>query len=823
MRVRLPLWQRYVIFGLAVITAWLLLRDWVAGESALFLGLHVALVVALFVGIRRNRPPERGGWYLILLGHCSYAVGDAIWRTQPPFPSPADAFYVTSYVLLLAGLIQLVRKRRDPSDKTGIIDSLVVTLGLSVLAGVFLVKPVLLSSDLDMLSQIVSLTYPAFDLLLVGVLVHLLLTSTKHNLAYLMLSVAFLLQLVADIFYSLYILNSTFDFSHPLNAIWMMSYVFLGAAALHPAAGLRSQQIAVSRASGITRLVILGVAALIPPIVMMSEAAWSGISDLAIIAIVSGVLLILILVRVGLLMADITERQKIERALREAETKYRTLIERIPAAVYIDALDEISSNIYISPQIEVMTGWPPEEWQRRAGMWLEIMHPEDLDAVVALQRESSETGEFVAEYRVISPDGEAVWIRDEGVIVKTDEGRPLFWQGVLLDITEEKQMEQRLLQAGKMEAVGQLAGGIAHDFNNLLGIIQNYASFLVEDLGPQDVRRLDATEIVTASHKAAGLVRQLLTFSRQEVPQPVVLDINDIVIGTDRLLTRTIGAHIEMHLDLAPDLKPVKLDPSRLEQLLINLVLNACDAMDGGGTLLIATLPAPTAGSDRAPQELGDFVCLSVTDTGEGMTGDLQERIFEPFFTTKARGRGTGLGLATVYGIVQQEGGYIDVDSTVGVGTTFNVYLPTTEESIEHPADASSLAAENGEGKIVLIAEDEKAMCRLIDRVLTSKGYVVHTAQSGEEAIDVFERCDGNIHLLVTDLVMPGMSGQELAERLQIRSPSMATLYMSGYSKDLLIGPDAIEDHSVYIQKPFGPEELLRKIGAALKAEPVPS
>jgi PAS domain S-box-containing protein len=603
--------------------------------------------------------------------------------------------------------------------------------------------------------------------------------------------------------------------------------VFLGAAALHPDAGLRSKPAVASRTSRITRLVVLGVAALIPPIVMMSEAALYGITDVAIIAIVSGILLILILVRVGLLMADITERQKIEGALREAETKYRTLVERIPAAVYIDALDEISSNIYIAPQIEAMTGWPPDEWQRRAGMWLEIMHPEDLDAVVALQRESNETGEFFAEYRIISPDGKAVWIRDEGVIVKTDEGRPLFWQGVLLDITEEKEMEQRLLQAGKMEAVGQLAGGIAHDFNNLLGIIQNYASFLVDDLGPQDVRRLDATEIVTASHKAAGLVRQLLTFSRQEIAQPVVLDINDVVIGTDRLLTRTIGAHIQVHLELARDLKPVKLDPSRLEQLLINLALNACDAMDRGGTLRIATLPALKAEADRAvSQEGGEFVCLSVTDTGEGMTGDLQERIFEPFFTTKARGRGTGLGLATVYGIVEQEGGYIDVDSTVGKGTTFNVYLPTTEESIEHPADANSLATEHGGGKIVLVAEDEKAMCRLIDRVLTSKGYVVHTAHSGEEAIDVFDSCDGDIHLLVTDLVMPGMSGQQLAERLQVRCPSMATLFMSGYSKDLLIGPDALDDrsvHSVYIQKPFGPEELLKKIGSALRVEPVPS
>ena len=817
MNVRLA-WQRFIGAGLVVLGAWLLLRAWVPIESALFLGLHSALLVALFVGIRRNRPAGRGGWYLILAGHCSYTVGDAIWRTQPPFPSPADAFFVVAYTLLLAGLVRLAREHRDPNDRTGFIDALVVTLGLSVLAGVFLIEPVVFNSDLDIVGRIVSLVYPAFDLLLVGVLVRLLLTSARRNAAYLLLSIAFFCQLMADTFYSLSILNNTFSFSHPLIAAYMLSYVFLGAAALHPAVGRVSPEIGGSRRTGVLRLVILGAAASIPLIVMMSEAALSGISHVAAIAIVSGVLLILIFVRVGVLMADIAERQKIEAALREAETRYRTLVERIPAAVYIDDLDEISSNIYIGPQIESMTGWARTEWQENPGMWLEIMHPEDLDGVIALHRVSNETGEFIAEYRVIGRDGQIVWIRDEGVIVTSDDGRPMYWQGVLIDITKRKDLEQRLLHAGKMEAVGQLAGGIAHDFNNLLAIIQNYASFLVDELGPEDARREDAAEIVTASGKAAGLVRQLLTFSRQEVVQPVVLNINDVVLETKRLLRRTIGAHIDLQLELASDLEPVKLDPSRIEQLLINLALNARDAMGQGGTLRITTLPArEVEGRSPGAEGQGGFMCLAVTDTGEGMSSGVQERIFEPFFSTKARTRGTGLGLATVYGIVEQEGGHIDVDSAPGAGTTFSVYLPVTDEKIENRPTIQPPAVENGGGKVVLVAEDEETICRLIHRVLTPKGYLVHLTHSGEEAIEVFERCGGEVDVLVTDLIMPGMSGKELAAQLHARSPSLATLYMSGYSDDLVAHHGVVDDGGCYIQKPFGPIELLKEVASALK------
>jgi signal transduction histidine kinase len=396
---------------------------------------------------------------------------------------------------------------------------------------------------------------------------------------------------------------------------------------------------------------------------------------------------------------------------------------------------------------------------------------------------------------------------------------------VINDITESQRLRRQLEQVERLESVGQLAGGVAHDFNNLLGVILNYAAFVLEELRkaegePWDTARADVEQIEQAARRATELTHQLLAFARREVIHPKVISLNESVRNTRRLLRRTLGAHIELSTVLEDDLWPVLADPGQMEQILVNLAVNARDAMAGGGRLMIETANVDVDESyatARPGIEPGRYVRMRVTDTGEGMDPATLERAFEPFFTTKPKGEGTGLGLATIYGIVSQAGGYVRLYSERGFGTSVTVMLPATAEPLA-PARPAQEPEANGHGEVVLVVEDEDGIREVARRVLERRGYEVLTASSGPEALKLVDEYDGPIDLLITDVIMPQMMGQELASEFAEVRPGTPIMYMSGYAQPLVASGQGLPDDVILIEKPFTERSLLAKVHEALIA-----
>jgi two-component system cell cycle sensor histidine kinase/response regulator CckA len=386
-------------------------------------------------------------------------------------------------------------------------------------------------------------------------------------------------------------------------------------------------------------------------------------------------------------------------------------------------------------------------------------------------------------------------------------------------VTDRRRLEEQLHQASKMEAVGQLAGGVAHDFNNLLTVITGYGALVADALPPGDPVRELVGEMVRAGERAAGLTRQLLAFSRKQVLSPRVVDLNAVVADTERMLRRLIGADVDLAARLQPNLGRVRADPGQVEQVVMNLAVNARDAMPRGGKLTVETRDVEL-GEDycRTHPEArpGPHVLLAVSDTGCGMTEEVRLRIFEPFFTTKGPGKGAGLGLATVFGIVKQSGGSVEVYSEVGVGTTFKVYLPRADAPAAADATGPVQAAVTRGTETLLVAEDEPAVRALTCHVLRSAGYTVLEAETGEEAVRVADRHAGPVHLLVTDVVMPGGGGRELAETLAERHPGARVLFLSGYTADAVVRHGILGERADFLQKPFTPAALARKVREVL-------
>jgi len=404
--------------------------------------------------------------------------------------------------------------------------------------------------------------------------------------------------------------------------------------------------------------------------------------------------------------------------------------------------------------------------------------------------------------------------------VRDAAGRVINFVSVARDVTRERQLEQQLRQAQKMEAVGRLAGGIAHDFNNLLTAINGYSELLLTQTVEEPLRKY-GEEIKKAGERAALLTRQLLAFSRQQVLEPQILNLNSVVASMEKMLRRVIGEDIELVTDLASDLGSIRADPGQLAQVIMNLAVNSRDAMPQGGKLTLATsnveLDEVQACHDGSLAP-GSYVVLSVSDTGCGMSPETQAHIFEPFFTTKEQGKGTGLGLATVYGIIQQSGGSIVCTSEIGCGTTFGVYLPRVDQSptVVAPCQAGPVYTRGTE--TILLVEDEESVRTLVSKVIRSLGYTVLEGRHGEEALAVAREHDGAIHLLLTDVVLPGMSGPELAKRLAPERHEMKVLFMSGYTDDAILHHGVRDANAAYLQKPFSPEALASKVRSLLDA-----
>ncbi len=523
---------------------------------------------------------------------------------------------------------------------------------------------------------------------------------------------------------------------------------------------------------------------------------------------------------------DISERRIAEEELREAEARYRLLVEQLPLVTYISVPGTSRRWVYLSPQLEEMLGYKASDWTSDFNNYLQAIHPDDRARTTSERAAATGKGRIAIEYRLIAADGRTVWVRDDAVVVRDLSGKPLYVQGYLLDISaerqaeaERRQLEAQLLHSQKMEAIGRLAGGIAHDFNNLLTAITGYSELIISELEPDSSLSRDAEEIKNAAEQAAAMTQQLLAFSRRQVLQPALLNPNEVIEHMEKLLRRLIGEHIELVTELSEDVDSIRSDRSQIEQVMMNLVVNARDAMPDGGRIMIETgnVEVDTGRAAALGLEPGRYVMASVADSGSGMDDETMTHIFEPFFTTKGQGEGTGLGLATVHGIVEQSNGAIQVTSNVGEGSEFRVYLPVAVGGVA--ADRQPMPSGETHGtETLLLVEDEETVRQLVARVLRELGYDVHEKSSGEEALSFSTSFAKPIDLLLTDVVMPGMNGRELAELLTVSRPSTKVLFMSGYTEEAIVHHGVPVGEATFIGKPFTPQELARKVRSVLES-----
>ncbi len=496
------------------------------------------------------------------------------------------------------------------------------------------------------------------------------------------------------------------------------------------------------------------------------------------------------------------------------------LLEKAQEVAHVGSwVAELDGSVQWSSETFRILGAAPAEFSGTSEAFFQRVHPADVEAVrSAVAAAIAGEAPYDLEHRVVRPDGAVRWVHERADVVRDADGRAVRMIGTVQDVTDRRLLEDQLRQAQKMEAIGRLAGGIAHDLNNALTAIAGYAELALGELEATHTARADVDEIRRASERAASVTRQLLAFSRKELLEPRLFDLNATIAALGRLLGRLLGADVQVRTELAPSVPPILGDPGQVEQAVINLAVNARDAMPGGGRLTLATSVEDlddAAVRANAPMSPGRYIVLRVGDTGQGMSAETQARIFEPFFTTKETGKGTGLGLSMVYGTLKQIGGYIFVDSELGRGTTFRLYFRPASAAAAAQASASSASAEPParRDRTVLIVEDEVSVRNLVASTLRTDGYRLLVAGSAEEALQITASHAGTIDLLLTDAIMPGKSGIELANLLIAERRHLRVIIMSGYTEEALTG---LGEHVDLLQKPFAPRELRRRVREAL-------
>jgi len=514
---------------------------------------------------------------------------------------------------------------------------------------------------------------------------------------------------------------------------------------------------------------------------------------------------------------DVTERKRAEEALRRSEAGFRSVVEDAPYGIY--RASTTGKFLQVNPALRKMLGYEAAEDLLGRDLASEIFrHTGDYQRLIEFLTRTDEIKDVEVEWK--RRDGTPITVRCSGRRVNDENGAPAYLEVFAEDVTEKRVLERQLRMAQKMEAIGRLSGGIAHDFNNLLGVIIGYSRVLRKALANNAALCEHAVEIEKAGQRAASLTKQLLAFSRQQVLTPAVLNLNTLASDMEKMLPRLLGEDVEVSLTLDPDLGNVKADQSQIEQVIMNLAVNARDAMPMGGRLKIQTanMELDQAYTWNHPgSKVGSYVMLAVTDTGTGMDAGTLTHIFEPFFTTKERGKGTGLGLATVYGVVKQSNGYIWVDSAPGKGASFQIYLPRHVGEPAVDEQKVDLGEKLGGSESILLVEDAEPLRKLAQTFLAAAGFRVLSAASGEDALEVAARHGGTFDLLLTDVVMPGMNGRVLAEQLLPRQPGMKVLYMSGYTDSFIAGHGVLDPGGAQLlHKPFTEEVLIRKVREVL-------
>jgi len=568
----------------------------------------------------------------------------------------------------------------------------------------------------------------------------------------------------------------------------------------------------------ITLMLTMGLVSFLFPHASPGSHEFDGME---VVTIVRGLVGLILLFDVYVVFQQL-QIHRIRRRLLDHEEMFRLITEN--AADMIAVVSAEGQRLYNSPSYYKVLGYTAEDLIASSGF--EQIHPEDQPRVRQASEEARTHGVGRRiEYRVRHKDGNWRNLESTASAIRNAAGEVDKLVIVNRDITDRKRLEEQFRQSQKMEAVGRLSGGIAHDFNNLLGVMIGFCEILQEQVMQDPVLSDSVSEILKAGKKAAALTRQLLAFSRQQVLEPTVLELNRTISEIEKMLNRIIGEDIELATTLDSTLRRVKADEGQIEQVILNLAVNARDAMPDGGKLLIETkniqIDERFAASFPYPVKAGAYVLLSVSDSGMGMDSTTQAHMFEPFFTTKEKGKGTGLGLATVYGIVKQSGGYIDVASELGRGTTFKIYLPRVDQEATPQIRKTQDRQFTGTGKTLLIVEDEESLLKATCRLLEGFGYNLLQATCGADALRISEHYSHKIDLILADVVMPGMSGPELIEQLKEKRPDIKVVYMSGYTGQAVGRSEVFSPNAPFLLKPFSRADLGKKLSAALDGEEI--
>ena len=783
------------------------------------LAVSVLAASACFAATRRSSRFPRSFWFVMGTAFALWSAGQVLqvyldWTVRSWPIVQVLLFFISITAMFMAVFRSSVEREAGAVQWAWVLDAVQI-LVLIVALYLFLVYvPTLLYGQAAMGPLRLRLLHWRNIALVIGLAVRVLWSRGSERRLFAPIALAMGLYTVGTYFANHANLLNAAGYNRWYGLAWSVPFTLV---TLHAATWTDPGDAAPAEPApgAMSAVLLVYLPSLVVPVLLLS--LYSQVVREQVMVGLSALMVSLICYSLRLALLHRQQRQTLD-ALRASEERYRSLFESNVAGVFRSTFD--GRMLDCNRRLSELFGYTREELLSQPSWMLYPGGKEDRDTLVADRLRTGVPGIFEKCYR--RKDGSLVWTITSASVGKEADGTPYF-EGTILDVTDRRHLEEQLRQAQRMEAVGRLAGGIAHDFNNILTVISGYSSMLLERSSPSDPVHEDAKEIRSASDRAASLTRQLLAFSRQQVLQPQIVNLNTVLDALAKMVRRLIGEDIETRLVAAPGLGSVKADPGQIEQILLNLVVNARDAMPSGGqlTLETANVDLDTEYSAAHPYTSpGRHVLLAVSDTGIGMDAETRSRIFEPFYTTKEQGKGTGLGLSTVYGIVKQSGGHIEVYSEPGKGTTFKIYLPRVDQDVADSASPDRGPVSERGQETILLVEDDDALRDLAQRILSARGYTVLAPEKPEDAEAVCRQHPGRIDLLLTDVVMPAISGREVARRVALQRPDIKVLYMSGYTTNAIVHHGVLDEGLAFLPKPFTPATLTSKVREVLDGTP---